>query len=132
MTLAVKRFLADFPTVLRSGLLDSRQRNAALSLVLAAAVAIRRLARFVGLDKDHLRDAFVRVDARRKRRGVGELERDVPFPLRLERRDVHDDPAAGVGGLAEADSEDIARNTEVLHGAGEGERVGRDDADLPP
>src|SRR4026208_1405529 len=130
MTPRVKRFFAVFMPFLRGVLLNARQGDAALSLVLAAAVAIRGLAQLVGLDEDRLRHALVGVDARRKWRGVGELERDVSFPLGLERRDIDDDAAAGVRGLAQADGEHLARYAEVLHGAGQGERVRRDDAHL--
>ena len=81
----------------RTTVSDLGQRDALLALVLAAAVLVRRLADLVRLEEDHLRDAFVGVDLRRQRRRVRELERDVPFPLRLERRDVDDDAAARVG-----------------------------------
>src|SRR5664279_4082672 len=93
---------------------DLGKRNALLALVLAAAVLVRRLADLVRFEEDHLRDAFVGVDLRRKRRRVRELERDVAFPLRLERRHVDDDAAARIRALAEADGEHVARNAEVL------------------
>src|SRR5579859_4584174 len=66
--------------------LDFRERDALLALVLAAAIAVGGLADLVGLEEDDLRDALVRVDLRRQRRRVGELQRHVAFPLRLERR----------------------------------------------
>jgi len=53
----------------RSGL---RQRHAGLPLVLAAAIAVRGFADLVGLQEQHLRDAFVGVDLRRQGRGVGD------------------------------------------------------------
>src|SRR5262245_57332074 len=62
-----------------------RQGHAALAHVLAAAVLVARLALLVRLEEQHLRDALVRVDLRRQRRRVRELERDVAFPLGLER-----------------------------------------------
>src|SRR5262249_44781409 len=43
-------------------------------------------------------------------------------------RDVDDDAAAGVRGLAQAYGQHVARNLEVLDGFGQGEAVGRDDA----
>ncbi|MDT4866365.1 hypothetical protein FQZ97_1012150 [compost metagenome] len=52
------------------------------------------------------------------------------FPFRLQRRDVDDDAAARVGALAQADGQHIAGNAEVFHGAGQGEGVRRDDADV--
>src|SRR3546814_3945759 len=69
-------------------------RPAALALVLATPVGIRGLADFVRFIEQHLRDAFIRVDLRRQRRGVRELQRLVTFPLRLQRRHVDDDAAA--------------------------------------
>src|SRR5687768_6365321 len=108
----------------------ARQRHAELALVLAAAVLVRGLAFLVGLEEQHLRDALVRVDLRGQRRRVRELERDVAFPLGLERRHVDDDPAARVGALPEADREHVARDPEQLDRARERERVRRDDADL--
>src|SRR5581483_6576326 len=113
-----------------SGRSDLRQGDALLSLVLAAAVAVRNLAHLVGLDEDDLGDALVGIDLGGQRRRVGELERHVALPLGLERRDVDDDAAARVGRLAEADREDVPRDAEELHGARERERVRRDDADV--
>ena len=66
-----------------------RQCDAALALVLPAAVLVRGLADLVRFEEQHLRDAFVRIDLRGQRRGVGELERDVAFPLGFQRRYVH-------------------------------------------
>jgi hypothetical protein len=83
---------------------------------------------FVGFEEQHLRAAFVGVDLRRQRRGVGELERHVAFPLRLEGRDVDDDAAARVGALAEADGQHAARDAEVLDGARQREGIRRNDA----
>src|SRR5215831_6494951 len=93
---------------------DLRQRDALLPLVLAAAILVGRLAHFVRLEEDHLRDALVGVDLRGQRRRVRELEGDEAFPLGLEGRYVHDDTAPGVRALAEADREHVARNAEVL------------------
>src|SRR3954470_21151676 len=78
---------------------DLGQGDALLALVFAAAVAVRGLADLVGLDEDDLRHALVGVDLGGQRSGVGELERHVPLPLRLQGRDVDDDAAAGVGRL---------------------------------
>src|SRR3977135_1592473 len=72
---------------------DLGQRDALLALIFAAAVLVRGLADFVGLEEDHLRDALVGVDLRGQRSRVGKLQRDIAFPLRLERRDVDDDAA---------------------------------------
>src|SRR5215471_7769595 len=69
----------------RSGL---RQRHSTLPLVLAATVLIGGRAHLVRLEEKHLRYTLVGVDLGRKRCGVGELERDVTFPLGLQRRYV--------------------------------------------
>src|SRR4029453_3144439 len=50
------------------------------------------------------------------------------FPAGLQRSHVHDDPAARIGRLAEADDEDVARDPEIFDRPGEREAVGRDDA----
>src|SRR5229473_6434807 len=105
-----------------------RQRHALLSLVLPAAVLVGGLADFVGFDEDDLGHALVGVDLGRQRRGVGELQRDVPLPFGLEWRDVDDDPAAGVGRFPQADGEHVPRDAEVLDRPRQGEGVGRDDA----
>ena len=52
------------------------------------------------------------------------------FPARLERGHVHDDPAARIGALAEADHQHVFRHAEIFDCAGEREAVGRDDADI--
>ena len=93
------RNVGSFP-VSRPGTSGLRQRDALLALVLAAAILVRGRAHFVGLEEQHLRHALVGVDLRGQRRGVGELQRHVPFPLGLERRDVDDDAAARVRRLA--------------------------------
>ena len=108
----------------------ARQGDAPLALVLAATVTVRDLADLVGLEEQHLGAALAGVDLGRQRRGVGELQRHVAFPLRLEGGDVDDDAAARVGGLAQADGEHVARDAEVLDRAGQREGVGRDDADI--
>src|SRR5581483_1835265 len=98
---------------------DLRQRDALLALVLAAAILVRGFANLVGLEEDHLRDAFVGIDLRGQRRGVGELERDVAFPLGLEGRYVHYDPASRIRGIVYDDTirHEILklRNGEVVH-----------------
>ena len=105
-----------------------RQRDPGLPLVFAVAVFVRRLARLVGLEKQQLRDTLVGVDPGRQRRRVRELQRDVPLPLRLQRRHVDDDAAAGVGGLADAHRQHRARDAKILDRARQRERVGRDEA----
>ena len=87
----------------RNGVLDLRQRDALLTLVLPAAIAVGSLADVirVGLEEDHLRDSLIGVNLGRQRRGVGKFERDEAFPFRLERRDVDDDAATRIRRLAQ-------------------------------
>src|SRR5436305_14051298 len=92
------------------------QRDAALRLVLALLVPVRHFARLVALEEQHLSDSFVGVNLGRQRRGVRDLDRHVPFPLRLEWGDVDDDAAPRVGRFAETDGQDVARDPEVLDG----------------
>ncbi len=98
-----------------------------LVLILTFAVGVADLADFVGLEEEDLAEAFVGVDARGQGCGVGDFEGDEALPLGLEGGDVDDDAATRVGGLADADGEDVARDLEVLDGAGQREGVGRDD-----
>ena len=112
-------------TSLPSGL---RQGDAALALVLAAPVLVGDLARLVALEEQQLGHALVGVDLRRQVGGIGELEGDVALPLGFERRDVDDDSAAGVGGLADAQGQHVAGNPEIFDGARQGEGVRRNNA----
>src|SRR5689334_19664327 len=88
---------------------ELRQRERLLRLVLPLLVGIRGLAHLVALEEEHLGDPLVGVDLGGERRRVRDLERHNPLPLGLEGSDVHDDPAAGVGRLPDADGEDAAR-----------------------
>lgn len=111
------------PPFLRLG-----QGNAGLPHVFAFSVFIGSFAHFVALEEEHLRYAFSSVDFGRQRRGVGEFERYIAFPFRLERGHVHDDAAAGISGFAQAHGEHVAWDAEIFHRARQRERVGRDDA----
>src|SRR5215472_13484253 len=93
------------------------QDDSLLSLVLAFAVGVAGFADFVGFEEDDLAEAFVGVDAGRQWRCVRNLERDETLPLGLERRDVDDDAAAGVGAFTNADGQHAAGNLEVFHRA---------------
>ena len=68
------------------------------------------------------------VDPGRQRRRIADLDRNLPLPLRLERRHVHDDAAAGVRTFAEADHQHVARDTEIFDRVGQHEAVGRNGA----
>src|SRR5580765_7554796 len=108
----------------------SWQSHAVLALILAVAIFIRRFTNLVALKEQHLRAAFAGIDPGRQRRGIGELQRNIAFPLRLERCDVDDDAATRVGRFAETDRQYVAWNAEVLHRARQRERIRRNDADI--
>ncbi len=113
----------------RSG---ARQGHAVLPLILAAAILVADFAHLIAFEEQHLRAALARVNLRGQRRGVGELQRHITFPLGFERRDVDNDAAAGISALAQTDGEHIARDAEILHRARQREAVGRDDAHIAP
>src|SRR5262245_49067984 len=83
--------------------LQTRQDDASLRLILAVFIFVAEFAVFIGEEEDDLAKSFVGVNLRRQRRGIADFEGDKTFPLRLKRRDVDDDAAAGIGGLADAD-----------------------------
>jgi hypothetical protein len=62
----------------------------------------------------HLRQPLAGVDTGRQGYHVGNLQRYVSVPFRLERGDVHNDPAAGVGALAHAQGQHVSRDAEVF------------------
>jgi hypothetical protein len=75
-----------------------------LTLIFAGLVLVAGLAHVIGigLEEQDLTDALVGIDLRRQRGRIGDFEGDVAFPLGLEGRDVGNDSAASVGGLASA------------------------------
>ena len=52
------------------------------------------------------------------------------LPLGFQRGDIDDDAAARIGGLSQTNSQDIARNTEILNGAGQRKGVRWNHADV--
>src|ERR1700736_457212 len=96
---------------------ELRQHDSLLRLILAFTVRVTHFAHFISLEENDLAQTLVGVDLRRQGCGVGDLERDETFPLRLEGRDVHDDPATGVCGFSHADGQHITRNEPVFNGA---------------
>ena len=96
--------------------------------VFAVAVFVGSFADFVALEEEDLCHAFAGVDFGRQGGGVGKFEGNVAFPFGFERSDVDDDAAAGVGGFAQADGQDVARDAEVFDRARQCEGIGRDDA----
>src|SRR3989304_5257547 len=111
-----------------SGSSELGEREPLLRLVLASLVRVGDLAGLVALEEEHLCDALPGVDPRREGRRVRDLEGDDALPLGLEGGHVHDDAAARVRGLSKTAHDHVTRDAEVLHRAGEGEGVGRDDA----
>jgi hypothetical protein len=91
--------------------------DAGLGLVFAFFVFVGDFTLFVGFEEQDLAEALVGVNLCGQRCGVADLEGDEAFPFGLERGDVDDDAAAGVGGFAEADREHVARNAEILYRA---------------
>src|SRR4051812_44187012 len=92
---------------LRICLVDLGERQAGLVLVLAALVGVADGAGLVALEEDELGDPLVGVNLGRQGGGVADLERDLAAPLGLDRRDVDDDAATGVGALADADGQHV-------------------------
>lgn len=54
----------------------------------------------------------------------------MPFPFRFQRRDIDDNAAARIGRLAQANRQDIARDTEILDRPSQRKRVRWNDADI--
>src|SRR2546427_2709286 len=105
------------------------QDDALLRLIFSLLVFVRGLASLIRLEEDDLAKAFVGIDPRGQRGGIGNLEGDEALPLGLERCDVDDDAAARIGGLPEAYREHTARDLQPLDRARQGERVRGYDAD---
>src|SRR6266436_331330 len=73
--------------------LQPRQHNTALRLVLPLLILVTHFAILIRLKEKHLAQPLVRINLRRQRRRVADLQRHKPFPLRLKRRHVHNNPA---------------------------------------
>src|SRR5216683_313742 len=107
-----------------------RQGDAVLAHVFPLAVGIGGLARLLAAEEEELADPLAGIDLGRQGRRVRDLDGDVAFPFRLERRHVDDDAATRIGRFAEADDEHVARHPEILDRRRQGEAVGRHDADI--
>src|ERR1700691_2722517 len=70
------------------------------------------------------------MDLVRQWRGVADLDRHLAFPFGLQRGDVNDDAATGVGGFPQADNQDVARNAKIFDGVAERETVRGNDANV--
>jgi len=86
-----------------------------LRLVFALFIFVRHFALFIGGEKDHLAQAFVGINFGGQGSGVADFERHEAFPLRLEWRDIDDDSAARISGLADANRQYIARDAKIFH-----------------
>ena len=82
---------------------DFRKCDALLTLILPFSVSVGHFRDRAGLKEEHLRDPFEGVDARWQRRRIGDFDGEVPFPARLKRSNVDDDPATGVARFAKTD-----------------------------
>src|SRR5690606_16122146 len=120
-------FRRDAPDCRRS---QARQGDPLLAHILAGAVLVGDLARLVSFQEQELAGSFIGIDFCRQRRGVGKFQRHMAFPLRLERGHVDDDAAACIGGFAEADDEDIARDAEIFDGARKNKGIRRNNAHI--
>src|SRR5947209_20334943 len=89
---------------------DERQSQTLLVLVLALLVRVALLALLVGLEEQDLRNALVGINLRGQRRRVADLDGDLAAPFRLQRRDIDDDAAAGVGRFTQTGRKHVARN----------------------
>src|SRR5579872_6387264 len=105
-----------------------REGDTALAHIFPGAIGVGNLAGRIAFEEQELADPFSGIDAGGQGRGVGDLDRDMPLPLRLERRHIDDDAAARIGGFAEADHENITGDAEIFDGGGERETVAGDDA----
>ena len=63
-----------------------------LCLILSFSILIGNLARFIRLKKQNLTKPSLAKTADRNRRGIRNGDRDESFPLRLKRRDIHQNP----------------------------------------
>src|SRR5438874_8167473 len=98
-------------------MLQPRQDDAALGLVLAFFVFVADFASVVGLEENYLAEPFVGINFCGQRSGVADFESDEAFPFRFERSDVDDDAATRVSGFADGDGEDVAGDAEIFDGA---------------
>src|SRR5438876_6038217 len=96
-----------------------------LPLIFPTAILVRGFAFFVGLEKDHLSDALVRIYLGGKRCSVREFERHMTLPFRLEWRDIDDDSTSSIRALSKTDGQDVPGNAKVFDCASECETIWR-------
>src|SRR5688572_9289386 len=101
-----------------------------LPLVFPPPVLVRGVTDFVRLEKDYLGHTLIRVKLRGKRRGMGKLQRNEAFPLRLEGGNVDDNAAAGISGFSEANGQHISRDAKVFNGPRKRKGIRRNKTDV--
>src|SRR5689334_8784267 len=97
------------------------QYDSLLCLVFAFPISVAGLADLIRLEEYDLAEALIRINPGGERRSVRDFESDKSLPLRLEGRHIHNDAAAGIGALADADREHAARNLEIFDRARQSE-----------
>ncbi len=105
--------------------LHLRKSDAALALILSAAVFVGRFADLIRFEEYDLRNSLIRINLGGQRRGVGKLERHIAFPFRFKRRDVYQDPTPCIRTLAEANSQNVPGDAKVFDRARERKTVWR-------
>ena len=99
-----------------------------MSHVFTRTVGVTRFTDVRRVKKDDLRKTLVGIDLRGKRSRVGNLQRNMPFPLRLKGRDIDDDPAASIGGFSQTNRQNVAWNAKILDTSRKSEGIRRDDS----
>ena len=82
------------------------------------------------MQEKELADPLVGMDLSRQWGGVADLDRHLAFPFGLQRCDVNDYAATGVGGFPQADDQDVARNAKIFDGVAERETVRRNNTNV--
>ena len=96
-------------------------------MILATPVFVRRHASFVGLEKYHLRNAFIGIDLGRQWGRVGKLQCHKAFPFRLEGSHVYQNSTSCIGTFAETDCEHVSGDSEVLNSSRQCKAVRRNE-----
>jgi len=89
------------------------------------ALSLSCFARLIALEEQIWQKSFIGIDLGGERLLLEIIQGDKAFPFGFKRRNVHNDAAAGIGGFAYADGQDIARDFEIFHRTRQGKRVGR-------
>src|SRR6202166_185089 len=111
-------------------MLEPRQYNPTLRLILSLFIFITDLAILVGLKKNYLTKPFISIDLRRQRCSVTNFQSHKSFPLWFKRRDVYDNSTPRIGGFAQANRQHISRNPEIFNRTRQRKRIRRNDAHI--